>query len=240
MKTLKFLLAITIAMITLLACESPMESSMLDDANYVLAPTLSREEAALVLYDYLVTDGTSVSFDLTLADALKLGVTESLYEEFLSCVKDINVFAEERISEQKDLKIKLLDVDSKNSGFTYESYNDMALSNTRSIPAKRVDLNGQYWNSTDTFFLPMEFNSFDCHCQAAAALAAAFHVETNFLAPWPHMWVAPLTTIVKEVARVYGSNIYGYVRCRTTDSNGGFVGLSAARYEFDSDPNDNN
>ena len=237
MKTLKFLLAITIAMITLLACESPMESSMLDDANYVLAPTLSREEAALILYDYLTVDGNIVNFDLSLSEALKLGITKDIYDEYVQCIQDINTFVDEKHKHHPEASVQLVDKTTMKPEFVYEPrYVSGVLPNNQSVPAGRIDCSGQEWQQSPVFFLPMQLNSFNCYCQARTALAAGFCVETNFLAPWMHTWVAPLLSYVNKVARTYGSNTYGYIKFQTTDSNGGFLGYSGARYEYDSPP----
>ncbi len=234
MKTLKVLFAIAIACCMFSACELPTEQHLFDDSNYVLAPELSREEAALILYEELTIEGNTILFDMSLSEALELGISEEIYQEYVTTIQDINNFISVTHKDFPDATVSLLDKNEINNEFTYEpQYEFDAARSSRAIPTGRIDALSQEWNASPSFYLSSDFNCFTCHCQAYAALAAVFQVETHFLSAWMHTWVAPLTSYVNKTARVYGSNINGYIRFRTSDSNGGFLGWGAAYQKFE-------
>lgn len=172
MKTLKFLLAITIACCALTACVQEEEMIMpLEVESYALTTPVVEVGPIEILRDYIEVSDDFASLDIDVATAKKLGVPPENFSNFLSNIEEANADIAEFRNKYPNLQVEW--VFGKDEEISYDADNEMFVSEMasnaqpRNIPTGRVQAYGSGWYNSDPIFLDGRFNCLKCHAWAA-------------------------------------------------------------------------
>ena len=172
MKTLKFLLAITIACCALTACVQEEEMIMpLEVESYALTTPVVEVGTIEILRDYIEVSDDFASLDIDVATARKLGVAPENLSIVLSNIEEANADIEELRNTYPNLQVEW--VFGKDEEINYDAENEMFVSEIgsnvqpRNIPMDRLEAYGSGWYYSNPMFLDGRFNCLKCHAWAA-------------------------------------------------------------------------
>lgn len=97
-------------------------------------------------------------------------------------------------------------------------------------PSGSLSMIGQEKISTPTFWLPSKYVGFRVHL-TAVAMTPVFTITTNFLSSRPQYKVGGLG-VFDGFVEISASNVYGWIDCQTSDSNGAWGGYAAVSNRF--------
>ncbi len=183
MKTLKFVLAITIACCALTACVQEEEAFAPQiNTSYVLATPIEVEGTMDILRDYIKVDDDLAHLDIDSESAKRLGVNSEDFDFFKSNLEKTNASVMEHKKRNPDVIINWVFESVKDVDVNSASYYGKYQSNSRSarnILTGNVVSEGGNWGYSKPLSIDSSINCFLCNCSAVPP-ASSYEVRTVF------------------------------------------------------------